>query len=234
MFRVCGLAALRNDVDDPLPRIENRDAHLCDRLPRLRSYLPDIRLSSPHQKRRRSLKAVFFTEYLRADQVTRLRNPRKKSSMSQSPSTNPQRSVIHLLRRVDQCAAQLYTTESADNDLTLRQLAILTAISRQENLSQTDLVAITGIDRSTVAGIVSRLLRKGLLERKRSPLDGRAYCVRLSKRGQKAVSGADRLYSRVEKKLLASVPAAEASKFVSTLKTILSAHADDEQTGASA
>ncbi|RUP11067.1 MarR family transcriptional regulator [Hyphomicrobium sp.] len=154
--------------------------------------------------------------------------------MSQSPSTNPQRSVIHLLRRVDQCAAQLYTTESADNDLTLRQLAILTAISRQENLSQTDLVAITGIDRSTVAGIVSRLLRKGLLERKRSPLDGRAYCVRLSKRGQKAVSGADRLYSRVEKKLLASVPAAEASKFVSTLKTILSAHADDEQTGASA
>ena len=73
--------------------------------------------------------------------------------MSQQPANQCQRSVIHLLRRVDQCAAQLYSTESADSDLTLRQLAILTAISRQEDLSQTDLVNITGIDRSTVAGI---------------------------------------------------------------------------------
>jgi MarR family transcriptional regulator, lower aerobic nicotinate degradation pathway regulator len=153
--------------------------------------------------------------------------------MSQ-PAPQLQRSVIHLLRRVDQCAAQLYSTESADSDLTLRQLAILTAISRQEDLSQTDLVNITGIDRSTVAGIVSRLLRKGLLERKRSPLDGRAYCVRLSKRGAKAIAGADRLYTRVEKKLLAGMPAAEANQFVSTLKSILSAHAENGEAAGSA
>lgn len=152
--------------------------------------------------------------------------------MSQQPAIQLQRSVIHLLRRVDQCAAQLYSTESADSDLTLRQLAILTAISRQEDLSQTDLVNITGIDRSTVAGIVSRLIRKGLLERKRSPVDGRAYCVRLSKRGAKAIAGADRLYTRVEKKLLASVSAAEATQFLSTLRNILSAHAEDEQSAA--
>ncbi len=153
--------------------------------------------------------------------------------MSQQPAIQL-RSVIHLLRRVDQCATQLYSTESADSDLTLRQLAILTAISRQEDLSQTDLVNLTGIDRSTVAGIVSRLIGKGLLERKRSPVDGRAYCVRLSKRGAKAIAGADRLYSRVEKKLLASVPTAEANQFVSTLKTILSAHAEDGSAAASA
>jgi MarR family transcriptional regulator, lower aerobic nicotinate degradation pathway regulator len=147
--------------------------------------------------------------------------------MSQ-PATQLQRSVIHLLRRVDQCATQLYSTETADNDLTLRQLAILTAISRQDDLSQTDLVNITGIDRSTVAGIVSRLIRKGLLDRKRSPLDGRAYCVRLSKKGTKVMSGADKLYSRIEKKLLAGVPAADASQFVSTLKAILAVHGDNE------
>ena len=82
---------------------------------------------------------------------------------------------------------------------------------------------MTGIDRSTVAGIVSRLLRKGLLERRRSPIDGRAYCVKLSKRGIKAVAGADRLYTRIEKKLLSSLPSTEANQFVSTLKTILSA-----------
>jgi DNA-binding MarR family transcriptional regulator len=144
-------------------------------------------------------------------------------NMRQNNSTHFQRSILHLLRRVDQCATQLYSDETNGNDLTLRQLAIMTAISREENLSQTDLVTITGIDRSTVAGIVSRLIRKGLLERRRSPVDGRAYCVRLSKRGIKAVAGADRLYTRIEKKLLAGVPAAEANQFVSTLKSILSA-----------
>jgi DNA-binding MarR family transcriptional regulator len=144
-------------------------------------------------------------------------------NMRQNNSTHFQRSILHLLRRVDQCATQLYSDETNGNDLTLRQLAIMTAISREENLSQTDLVTITGIDRSTVAGIVSRLIRKGLLERRRSPVDGRAYCVRLSKRGIKAVAGADRLYTRIEKKLLSGVPAAEANQFVSTLKSILSA-----------
>jgi DNA-binding MarR family transcriptional regulator len=148
--------------------------------------------------------------------------------MAQENTTHFQRSILHLLRRVDQCAAQLYSTESSESDLTLRQLAILTAISQQEDLSQTDLVAMTGIDRSTVAGIVSRLIRKGLLERRRSPSDGRAYCVRLSKRGAKAVAGADRLYTRIEKKLLAGLPQNEANQFATTLKTILTAQTSGE------
>ncbi len=148
--------------------------------------------------------------------------------MAQDNATHFQRSIIHLLRRVDQCAAQLYSTESSETDLTLRQLAILTAISEREDLSQTDLVTMTGIDRSTVAGIVSRLIRKGLLERRRSPSDGRAYCVRLSRRGAKAVAGADRLYTRIEKKLLAGLPLNEANQFATTLKTILTAQTSSE------
>jgi DNA-binding MarR family transcriptional regulator len=119
--------------------------------------------------------------------------------------------------------------ESSNSDLTLRQFAVLVAISQEPDLSQTDLVSITGIDRSTIAGIVSRLLRKGLLERRRSPDDGRAYCVRLSKRGTKAVAGADRLYSKVEKKLFSGVPATEVNQLVSTLRTIVAAQIEEEQ-----
>lgn len=151
--------------------------------------------------------------------------------MSQDNPSQAPRSLVHLLRRVDQCATQLYSKERTENDLTLRQLAIMSAISRQEDLSQTDLVAITGIDRSTVAGIVSRLIAKGLLERRRSTIDGRAYCVRLSKRGSRAVAGADRLYTRIEKKLLAGVSPAEAAQFISTLRAILSAQASVEDGG---
>jgi DNA-binding MarR family transcriptional regulator len=151
------------------------------------------------------------------------------AEMDQHSAAHLRRSVLHLLRRVDQCAAQLYMAESSNSDLTLRQFAVLVAISQEPDLSQTDLVSITGIDRSTIAGIVSRLLRKGLLERRRSPDDGRAYCVRLSKRGTKAVAGADRLYSKVEKKLFSGVPATEVNQLVSTLRTIVAAQIEEEQ-----
>jgi hypothetical protein len=53
--------------------------------------------------------------------------------------------------------------------------------------------------------------------------------VKLSKRGQKAVAGADRLYTRIEKKLLSGVPATEASQFITTLKSIVSAQSEDAE-----
>jgi DNA-binding MarR family transcriptional regulator len=58
--------------------------------------------------------------------------------------------------------------------------------------------------------------------------------VRLSKRGLKAVAGADRLYTRIEKKLLAGLPASEASQFITTLKTILGAQSEDGRQSARA
>ena len=78
-----------------------------------------------------------------------------------------ERSPIHLLHRAGQCASDVFQGEMGEGDLTPRQYAVLVAVSQNEGLSQTDLVEITGIDRSTVAGIISRLIRKGLLDRKR-------------------------------------------------------------------
>jgi MarR family transcriptional regulator, lower aerobic nicotinate degradation pathway regulator len=198
------------------------------RPPRPELYPPPISASPAHpifSTLTAETSAVFSLSIcMRTNFATRMGDGR----MSQDGTAQFQRSIVHLLRRVDQRATQLYMTESSDADLTLRQLAILTAISQQQDASQTDLVVMTGIDRSTVAGIVSRLLGKGLLERRRSPDDGRAYCVRLSRRGIKAIAGADRIYSKIEKKLLSGLPASEANQFVSTLKTLVAAQTSDE------
>jgi DNA-binding MarR family transcriptional regulator len=48
-----------------------------------------------------------------------------------------------------------------------------------EGLSQTGIVARTGIDRSTLADLVRRLQRKGLLQRRRTKDDARAYAVKM-------------------------------------------------------
>ncbi len=93
------------------------------------------------------------------------------------------RSPVHLLHRVGQCAEELFQAEIGDADLTARQLAVLTAVAQEEGLSQTGIVERTGIDRSTLADIVPRLSKKGLLQRRRTREDARAYAVKLTDEG---------------------------------------------------
>ena len=101
----------------------------------------------------------------------------KKSTgaLSASPS--------HLMHRALQLALDIYTEEVGSDGLTQRQFAVLEAVAAKAGLTQTDLVRATGIDRSTLADLVTRMTAKGLLERERSTLDARAKAVRLSPEG---------------------------------------------------
>ena len=91
-------------------------------------------------------------------------------------------------------------------DLTPRQYAVLLDRSLNEGLSQTDLVENTGIDRSTLADIVRRMLKKGLLQRRRTKEDARAYAVKLTDEGWRALRAADPWPSRVDERILTVLP----------------------------
>src|SRR4026208_2645034 len=95
------------------------------------------------------------------------------------------RSPIHLLHRAGQCAGDIFHSEMKDGDLTPRQLAVLVTVSQNEGLSQTGLVERTGIDRSTLADIVPRMQRKGLLQRRRPKEDARASPAQLTDAGRR-------------------------------------------------
>jgi DNA-binding MarR family transcriptional regulator len=60
-------------------------------------------------------------------------------------------STIHLLHRASQRADGLFARNVRDPDLTPRQFAILQAVADKSGLSQTDIMAATGIDRSSTA-----------------------------------------------------------------------------------
>ena len=70
--------------------------------------------------------------------------------------------ALNIFHRASQCADELFLMEAGDLDITPRQFAVLERIAGQEGLSQTDLVERTGIDRSTMGGLMQRLLKKGL------------------------------------------------------------------------
>ena len=97
-------------------------------------------------------------------------------------------SITHLLHRIHQVATERFAKELGDSNLTTRQLAVLAVVGSEDGMSQTDIVAATGMDRSTMADIVRRLQQHGLIARRRSKVDSRAYVVTLTAAGQKALA----------------------------------------------
>lgn len=138
------------------------------------------------------------------------------------------RSPLHLLHRVGQIVDTQFLTGMADLDITPRQFAILAAVSMDEGSSQAELTQRTGIDRSTMADVVRRLLDKGLLHRRRTKADARAYAVTLSARGHHTVRAAKAVATRVEGELLAVLPKGQADKFLHSLYAIVGAYARDD------
>lgn len=130
------------------------------------------------------------------------------------------RSPIHLLHRASQCASDIFQDEIA-GDLTPRQFAILLTVAQNEGLSQTDLVGRTGIDRSTLADVIRRMLKKGLLQRRRTRDDARAYAVRLTDEGWRLLKTAEPRARRVDEKILSVLSNTERDRFLKGLTEIV-------------
>ena len=104
--------------------------------------------------------------------------------MSDSSRFDLASSPGHLLHRTQQFASDQFATATGGVKITQRQFAVLCAVSANEGLTQTQLVQATGIDRSTLAELVSRMAANGLLVREKAPGDARANSVRLTEAGR--------------------------------------------------
>ena len=135
------------------------------------------------------------------------------------------RSPSHLLKRAAQFANLIYMNEVGKSGLTHRQYTVLLAVENNDGKSQTDLVKMTGIDRSTLADLVARLLAQGYLQRKRTKDDGRTNAIRITAVGKKMLKMAQPGADEVDKHLLSLIPASERKSFVECL-AVLAAEMD--------
>ena len=130
-------------------------------------------------------------------------------------------SMLHLLHRAGQVADEMFTEEMHGTDLTPRQFAVLAVLERLQTASQTAIVNETGIDRSTLADIVKRLVARGLIARRRSKADARAYAVRLTPAGREALKSARPASDRVESRILRMLPQSRRDTFVDSLSLLV-------------
>lgn len=128
------------------------------------------------------------------------------AARKQTGSFDLENSLSHLLRRAQQFAYEQFVQQMGASSLTPRQFIVLFAVNEEEGLSQTDLVNRTGIDRSTLADMISRMIKNGLLARKRTAEDARANSVRLTAAGRRALKGAMPKALAAEKALLDVLP----------------------------
>ena len=129
-------------------------------------------------------------------------------------------SVYHLLKRASQHAANLHSDKVGKHGLTQRQFAVLVAIEENEGISQTLLVNLTSIDRSTLADLVGRLIAQGYVRRKRDKNDARRNVLKLTVPGKRALQTAGPGIAGVDRKLISLIPKEHRKSFRAALKVI--------------
>lgn len=93
-------------------------------------------------------------------------------------------SIGFLLSKGYQRAWSILKEEIDQYELTPSQFALLAFLWQQDGLTQVELAEKGQIDRSTVGGLIDRLERDGLLERRQHPQDRRAYRIYLTDQGK--------------------------------------------------
>lgn len=132
-------------------------------------------------------------------------------------------SATHLLHRALQLALDFHAEAAGPATITQRQYTVLTAAAAADGLTQNDLVRATGIDRSTLADLVARMLTKGLLVRERSATDARANNVRLSEAGRAALDAGAGPAASADARLLAVLSPKKRETFLKTLAALAAA-----------
>ncbi len=146
-------------------------------------------------------------------------NTQEKTNSSDATELTNQ--LFHLLHRAGQGGDEWVLSLFREADLTPRQFTVLTAAQARTEPSQAALVADTGIDRSTLADIVGRLVSKGLVERHRTQRDARAYAIAVTDKGHETISNLAPRVATMEHQILAVVPEDQRETFILNLEAIV-------------
>ncbi|MGC9376490.1 MarR family winged helix-turn-helix transcriptional regulator [Streptomyces sp. MH13] len=129
----------------------------------------------------------------------------------------------HLARRLQQAHHLLWNTMVSE-EVTSPQFAVLNALVSEPNrLDQRTVGERVGLDRSTIAEVISRLGRRGLLDKVRDPQDGRRFLLRLTDDGLRVHRKLAVRTARMNQVFLAPLSADEQAVFFDLVRRVADA-----------
>jgi DNA-binding MarR family transcriptional regulator len=129
--------------------------------------------------------------------------------------------VNFLLRLAHARGDLLFNEAMGDLDLTPRQAALLHAVDRCEGGNISVLTVVTGMDRGTLSEMTPRLVKRGLLDRRPAPGDGRAKSLYLTPDGVALLQLARQRTASLRERVLASMPEEYHDLFVKMLAQLV-------------
>ncbi|MBP0590245.1 MarR family transcriptional regulator [Paraburkholderia sp. LEh10] len=125
-----------------------------------------------------------------------------------------------LVRRAQQRHVAVWLAE-VSNEITSVQYAALDILQRSPGVNQRQLGDELDVDRSTIADLVARMVRNGLIERSDDPVDKRSYVLFLTAAGKKQLAALRPRVEEVERILTARLTQRECAELRRLLLALL-------------
>jgi DNA-binding MarR family transcriptional regulator len=131
----------------------------------------------------------------------------------------------HLARRFQQIAVAVFLAEvgEAGFDLTPVQYAALAAIRTNPGIDQVTLAGLIAYDRTTITGVVDRLVQKGLLVRNLSSRDRRARELQVTEAGKRTLRAITPAVEAAQRSMLRGLTEKESAGLMRLLRKAIAA-----------
>jgi DNA-binding MarR family transcriptional regulator len=145
---------------------------------------------------------------------------RDPTSVQAAPARGLSRRAGFLLVQLGTHRHRRFAERLAHLDLHPRHFGMLSQLAVNEGQSQQALSIALGIHRSAVVALVDDLEQRGLAERRRDPVDRRAYTLYLTPQGRELLAELQRVAEEDEAELLTALNASERSQLISLLQRV--------------
>jgi DNA-binding MarR family transcriptional regulator len=92
--------------------------------------------------------------------------------------------IFQAYREINQAFFQILSKAASKHNLTALQLLVLRILHETPEIRMSELAEKLNVGNSTMSGIVDRMVKAGILERKRTEADRRAMTMKLTERGK--------------------------------------------------
>ncbi|AGI71040.1 MarR family transcriptional regulator [Octadecabacter arcticus 238] len=130
----------------------------------------------------------------------------------------------YLIRRLHQIHVGLFAEACGADGVTAVQFAILSVLLKSDGIDQLTLSKAVGIDRTSGADVIKRLVRNELVTREPSKNDARAKAVRITTAGRRLIGEMQPAMEAAQDKLMDPLNAEDQAEFMQLLSRLINAN----------
>ena len=152
--------------------------------------------------------------------------------MHMSNSTDdwqPRKMPALLIAKAARFLARLADTRFRDLGISMSQFPVLMALKNGARLSQKELTLLAGVEQPSMAQLLARMERDGLIRREPDPVDGRSSLISLSQVAMGKILPARTVLAQGNQDALAGFDDAEIVTLVSLLLRVIANVNDDAE-----